>query len=399
MTRGVWALLFAQFLTAFADNAILFTAIAMVLTAPASAPWYVPALQSAFLVAFVILAPWVGPLADRRPKAHVLLLGNFLKAFGAVLMLFGVEPIAAYTLVGVGAAVYSPAKYGILPELVGHDQMVKANAWIEGSTIAAIVIGTYVGARIADQSIVAALGAVTAAYAASLAVTVLVPKTTPQHSAEALGLRYFGRMIRELLASDRARFTMLGAGLFWSAGAVMRLLLVAFAPLVLATQTTSEIAELTLYLAAGIVAGSVAVPMLIPIERLRRARFAAYLMGVCIVLFAQVESMLAARLMLAAIGVCGGLFVVPVNAALQDIGHRTIGSGGAVAVQNFFQNIAMLGSVALYTLAASRGASPVTTVAVVGVLVLIATFLVSWHLPPDPQRGGVDANRRAAGPR
>src|SRR5690606_8055638 len=144
MRRGVYALLAAQFLTAFADNAILFTAIAMVLRATEAAPWYVPALQSAFLVAFVILAPWAWPFADRRPKAHVLLLGNFMKALGAGLMFLGVEPIAAYALIGIGAAIYGPAKYGILPELVGHDQMVKANGWIEGSTIAAIVTGTYV---------------------------------------------------------------------------------------------------------------------------------------------------------------------------------------------------------------------------------------------------------------
>jgi LPLT family lysophospholipid transporter-like MFS transporter len=109
-------------------------------------------------------------------------------------------------------------------------------------------------------------------------------------------------------------------------------------------------------------------------------------MAASILLFSQVESVLAARVMLAAIGFCGGLFVVPVNAALQDIGHKTIGSGGAVAVQNFFQNVAMLASVGLYTFAAARGASPVTSVIVVGVLVAIATFLVSWHLPPDPPR-------------
>jgi LPLT family lysophospholipid transporter-like MFS transporter len=264
--------------------------------------------------------------------------------------------------------------------------MVKANAWIEGSTIAAIVLGTYIGARVADQSIPTALALVVGSYVASLAITVLVPRTQPRHGGAALGLAHFGAMMKQLFASARARFTMLGSGLFWAAAAVLRLLLVAFAPAVLATQSTSDIAELTLYLAVGIVVGSVAVPRLIPMERLRRARFAAYLMGVCILVFSQVNDLVAARVTLTAIGVCGGLFVVPVNAALQDIGHRTIGSGGAVALQNFFQNIAMLASVAFYTLAAARGASPVTSVVVVGVLVLVATFVVSWHLPPDTQR-------------
>jgi MFS transporter, LPLT family, lysophospholipid transporter len=386
LTRGIYALLGAQFLTAFADNAILFTAIAAVLATSNPAAWYVPALQSAFLVAFVVLAPWVGPFADRRPKALVLLYGNALKAGGALLMLLGLEPIAAYLLVGIGAAVYGPAKYGILPELAAPSAMVKANGWIEGSTIAAIVVGTYVGARVADRSTTFALMLVVIVYLLSLSITLLIPRTAPQQTSEALGLRHFLDMMRRLLASDRARFTMLGSSLFWAAGAVLRLLLVAFAPAVLGIEAASGIAELTLWLALGIVAGSVAVPRLIPIERLRRARLAAYVMGLCILGLGAATNVVGARLALAAIGVCGGLFVVPVNAVLQDIGHRTIGSGGAVALQSFFENFAMLASVGLYTLAASRGTSPVTAVLVVGALVLVATALVSWHLPPDPSR-------------
>lgn len=386
MNRGLYALLGAQFLSAFADNAILFAAIAMVLAAQGAAPWYVPALQSAFLVAFVILAPWVGPLADRRPKAQVLLIGNAAKALGAASMLLDVEPIAAYAVIGVGAALYSPAKYGILPELVGHDQMVKANAWIEGSTIAAIVLGTYIGAQVADRSIDGALALVVGVYLCSLALTLAIPRIAPQREGVAVGVGPFIAMMRRLFVSDRARFTMLGASLFWGAGAVLRLVLVAFAPLVLGTDSTTEIAELTLFLAVGIVIGAGVVPRLIPIERLRRARLAAYLMAVAIVVLSQIESVGAARIALAVVGFCGGVFVVPINAALQDIGLRTIGSGGAVALQNFFQNLAMLASVGVYTLAASRGAAPVASVLVIGVLVAIATFAVSWHLPPDLQR-------------
>jgi MFS transporter, LPLT family, lysophospholipid transporter len=386
MNRGIYALLGAQFLSAFADNAILFAAIAMVLAAQDAAPWYVPALQSAFLVAFVILAPWVGPLADARPKAQVLLIGNAVKALGAASMLFDVEPIAAYALIGVGAALYSPAKYGILPELVGHEQMVKANAWVEGSTIAAIVLGTYIGAQVADRSIDGALALVVATYIASLALTLAIPRIEPQRVGEAVGIGSFVAMMRRLFVSDRARFTMLGASLFWGAGAVLRLVLVAFAPFVLGTDSTTEIAELTLFLAIGIVVGAAVVPRLIPIERLRRARLAAYLMAVAIVVLSQIESVGGARIVLAAIGFCGGVFVVPINAALQDIGLKTIGSGGAVALQNFFQNLAMLASVGVYTLAASRGAAPVASVLAIGVLVAIATFAVSWHLPPDPAK-------------
>lgn len=388
MNRGVPVLLFAQFLSAFADNAILFTAIAMVLDSP-HAGWYVPVLQSAFLVAFVLLAPWVGPFADRLPKPVVLMIGNAFKAAGALLMLAHVEPIIAYALVGVGAAVYGPAKYGILPEMVGHGELVRANGLIEGSTIVAIILGTVVGAKAADSSIPAALALVLSCYALSLGAVLLLPKIAPQHAHDRPGLGHFTDMMRALFQADRARFAMLGTSLFWAAAAVLRLLLVAWAPAVLLTHHATEVAELTLFLAIGIVIGALLVPRLIPIERLRRARLAAYLLGVGILAFSQVHSLWPARAVLVAIGVSGGLFMVPVNAALQEIGHRSIGSGGAVALQNFFENLAMLAAVGLYAGAARLGAAPVPSIAAVGVFVLVAAFLVSWHLPPDSARTAV----------
>src|SRR5262245_58457799 len=166
MTRGIWVLLGAQFLTAFADNAILWTVIAMLRAAPRG-DWYIGALQASFLIAFVVLAPWVGPLADRRPKPHILLTGNVLKAVGAALMCLGVAPSAGYALVGTRAAVYSPRESGILTELVGSNWRVRANGWLEGSTSLAIVLGTVVGARVAARSVHDAFVMVLACYAAS----------------------------------------------------------------------------------------------------------------------------------------------------------------------------------------------------------------------------------------
>lgn len=383
-SKGLYSLLVAQFLTAFADNAILFTAIAMVLKASGTAPWYIPALQSAFLVSFVVLAPWVGSFADSRPKALVLMVGNLLKGAGALLIFFGLDPLLAYALVGVGAAVYGPAKYGILPEMVEHNRLVQANSWIEGSTIVAIIAGTVVGARVADYSVNGALLLVTGCYALSLAVTFLIPRIAPTRASLKINrIKHFVHMMRSLFETSRARFVMLGTSLFWAAAAVLRLLLVAWAPAVLLTRNSADIADLTLALAVGIVIGAVLVPKLIPIERLRRARLAAYAMGVFILVLSQVEMVWPARFVLVAVGITGGLFMVPVNAALQEIGHKTIGSGGAVALQNFFENVAMLVTVGLYTLAAAGGAAPVKSIITVGMLVLIATFLVSWHLPPD----------------
>jgi len=203
---------------------------------------------------------------------------------------------------------------------------------------------------------------------------------------------FVGRM-RTLFVAARARFAMLGNSLFWAAAAVLRLLLIAWAPAVLLTQDVSDVGDLTLPLALGIVIGSVLVSWLIPIERLRRARLAAYAMGVSILIFSLVDSQWPARIVLVAIGVCGGMFLVPINAALQDIGHRSIGSGRAVAIQSFFENVAMLTAVGIHMAAAGAGAKPVTSIVVVGVLVLIAAFLVSWHLPPDTVATTEDASR------
>jgi LPLT family lysophospholipid transporter-like MFS transporter len=383
LSRAVLVLLGAQFLSALADNAILFAAIAMLIHAPRG-PWYVPALQSAFLVAFVLLAPWVGSFADARPKPRVLLVGNAIKAAGAAAMLAGLEPIAAYALVGVGAAVYGPAKYGVLPELVPHRALVRANGLIEGSTIVAIIVGTVIGARLADRSVPLALAAIVACYLASAAATLLLPRLAPAGRGEHAGLRHFTRMMGALFATARARFAMLGNTLFWASAAVLRLLLVAWAPAVLATQSASDVADLTLFLALGIVAGALLVPHLIPIEKLRRARLAAYAMGACIVVFGTVDTIWPARAALVAIGLCGGLFMVPMNAALQEIGARSIGSGGAVALQSFFENVAMLAAVGAYTWSAGLGVHPGPTIVLVGMLVLAAAFVVSWRLPRDP---------------
>jgi LPLT family lysophospholipid transporter-like MFS transporter len=385
MSRGVRVLLGAQFLTAFADNAILFTAIAMLLDGEmARGDWYVPALQASFLVAFVVLAPWAGPFADRRPKPQVLLFGNVLKAAGAALMFVGIEPMVAYAVVGTGAAVYGPAKYGILPELVGQERLVRANGWIEGSTILAIVLGTVVGSRVADRSVPLALVMVMACYGASAVATFGLPRLAAVQANAAAGIPVFVGRMSTLFETATARFSMLGNSLFWASAAVLRLLLVAWAPVVLLTANASDVADLTLFLALGIVFGALIVPRLIPIQRLRRARLAAYAMGVFILVFSLVDSAWPARAVLVAIGICGGMFLVPINAALQNIGHRTIGSGRAVALQSFFENSAMLTSVGIYTAAVSVGAEPVRSIVVVGVLVLIATTIVSWRLPPDP---------------
>lgn len=382
MNKQIYPLLIAQFLSAFADNAILFTVIAMVMQSEQPAGWYVPALQSMFLVAFVVLAPWVGGFADNHPKSRVLIIANLMKAAGAGLLLCHVEPLIAYCVVGVGAAIYGPAKYGILPELAGHEFLVKANSWIEGSTISAILLGMIVGAKMADYSITWALAGTIVIFIASALTTIALPVRVPEHQTVS-GSRIvaFQRQIATFFSTPRSRFAMLGGALFWAAAATLRVIIVAWAPLVLLSKNASEIAELTLFLAIGIIAGSALVPRLIPLEHLRRARIPAYLMAVFIIALSFADSIWPARFTLFFIGMMGGMFIVPINAAFQELGQHSIGSGSAVALQSFFQNIAMLLAVGGYTFAAAHHITPIVAMLILGLSVFCLTFLVSLHLP------------------
>jgi len=382
MNKKLYLLLFAQFLSAFADNAILFTVIAIVMQSNDLAAWYVPALQSVFLISFIIFAPWVGTFADHFAKSKILFFANLIKAVGAILLLLNIEPLLSYALVGAGAALYSPAKYGILPELVSHQQLVKANSLIEGSTILAILLGMVIGAQVADHSIFIALISVIALFVISALISFLLPKNTYKKVHQAATIGNFYRHLCEFLASPRARFAILGASLFWLAAATLRVILIAWAPLILFSKNASEIAELTLFLALGIIIGSALVPRLISLENIRRARIPAALMSVFIILLSFTESLWEARTMLLAVGCAGGMFIVPINAALQEIGHNSIGSGNAVALQNFFQNVAMLIGVGCYTYTSSLEISPSIIMLSLGVFILASTLLISLKLPP-----------------
>lgn len=386
MNRGLTALVSAQFLSAFGDNAILFVVIAMLLKSGQVGSWYVPALQSAFLVAYVTLTPWVGALAERHPKPRVLMLANLLKALGALFVWLGIEPLLAYGIIGVGAAAYGPAKYGIIPELTSTDNLVRANSWVEGATIGAILLGTIGGAKLADISIPMAQISVIGIYLVSSLATLLLPRLPANrltieethHFAELL------RWIRELLGSAKTRMALLALSLFWACSATLRIVLVAWAPAVLHTESASDIAELTLFLAIGIIMGATLAPRLIPLTHIRRTRFTAYLLGILFLLLAPTHDIWVARGLLLGAGIAGGLFVVPLNAHVQAFGQTSIGSGSAVAVQNLFQNSAILISMGLYTLSSAYGVTPVASMTALGVIVFCMTLLVSVTLPKQP---------------
>jgi LPLT family lysophospholipid transporter-like MFS transporter len=389
MNRGLNTLIGAQFLSAFGDNAILFTVIAMTLEQGGRGNWYIPALQSAFIVAFILLTPWVGRLADRQPKPRVLLAANLIKALGAFAIAFGIEPLVGYAVIGIGAASYGPAKYGIIPDLSTQDQLVRANGWVEGATIAAILTGTVGGARMADYSIPMALGMVIALYFTSGIATFFLPRG-PVKLLEGETSAWGELLVsmKSLGSNQKTRLILIALSLFWSIAATLRVVLVAWAPEVLHAETASAIANLTFFMAIGIVVGAAIVPRLIPLNHIRRARFAAYLMGVLFVLMGFVTETLHAEILLLGIGIFGGMIVVPLNASVQEIGHHTIGSGRAVAAQNFFQNSAILMGMGLYSASTTQGITAVQTILFLGSLVVFSTLILSRFLPKrkEPMR-------------
>ena len=258
-SRGMLAVVAAQFLSAMADNALLFAALAL-LRLDRYPLWTEPLLQEFFVGAYILIAPFAGPFADAFPKGRVMLVSNGLKLAGALGMWMGLNPFLTYGLVGLGAAAYSPAKYGILSELVPSELLVKANGLLESSTIAAILSGAIAGGALADVSVKGALGVVTACYAAAAAANLLIPKLPPAHAlgqwSPSAMMRDFIAAVRSMVKMEDTRFSMIGTSLFWGTGATMRFLLVAWVPVALAITTNRMPAYLNAMVAVGIVIGA-----------------------------------------------------------------------------------------------------------------------------------------------
>lgn len=383
--KGLYPVLVAQFLSALADNALLFAAIA-ILKAAHAPDWHTPLLQEFFVLAYIVLAPFVGHFADAWPKGRVMLVSNGLKLAGAGLMLAGTHPLLAYTLVGIGAAAYSPAKYGILSELVPPSKLVSANGMLEGSTIAAILLGVLVGGYLADQGPSLAVAFTVGTYLLAALANLLIPnqvgssRHVPLRAPGAL-LREFWVHLRLLMRHPDGRFTLLGTSVFWGTGSTLRFLLVAWVPVALGLSGTETPANLSGAVAIGIALGAAAAAKLVPIQKVNRALVAGIALGPLIIAFAYVTSLPAAALFLVAIGLCGGFYVVPLNALLQEKGHETVGAGSAIAVQNFFENLMMLLTIGAYTLMARAGLPPVQLAVAFGALVLVELgALTYWRL-------------------
>ncbi|PLR47246.1 lysophospholipid transporter LplT [Chimaeribacter arupi] len=375
LSRSMVAVIVAQFLSAFGDNALLFATLALI-TQQHYPDWSQPILQMAFVAAYIVLAPFVGQFADSVAKGRVMMVANLLKLVGAAAILAGLNPFFGYALVGVGAAAYSPAKYGILGEITRGEQLVKANGLMESSTIAAILLGSVAGGWLADWHLLAAIGVCAAAYGAAVVANLFIPRLAaarpgqPWHPVRMVSA--FAQAARTLWQDSGARFSLVGTSLFWGAGVTLRLLLVLWVPVALGITTHTLPTLLNAFVAIGIVLGAGAAAWLVTLKTVKRCMPAGILMGVAVVLFALQHQLVNAAVLLVAIGLLGGFFVVPLNALLQERGKLTVGAGNAIAVQNLGENSAMLLMLGLYSLVVKLG-TPVVAVGIgFGVLFALA---------------------------
>jgi LPLT family lysophospholipid transporter-like MFS transporter len=369
VNRAFYIILLAQFLSALADNALLFAAIGLLVFF--SAPeWFSPLLQTVFVVAYIVLAPLVGPFADALPKGRVMLIANTVKFVGCLTMLAGLHPLLAYAIVGVGAAMYSPAKYGILTELLPPDRLVVANSWMEGTTVVAIVLGAIIGGALINpqlsESLLVNVGldnlfiapkfaiiAITGLYLGAALVNLLIPRLPIDHKLPSRSPLYvlhdFWHSFKLLWRDPLGQVSLAVTTLFWGVGATLRLLIIAWAALNL-KYGLDQATQLTAASAFGIAIGSILAGKFVRLQRAISVLPAGILLGFVPIALIWVESLIPALLLLTLAGVLAGYFVVPMNALLQHRGHLLMGAGHSIAQQNFNENISILMLTGAYAL-------------------------------------------------
>jgi len=376
--KGFRYLLTAQFLSALVDNMILFIAQAIILRDSFPA-WYLQLVQATFLLAYIILSPWAGRFADRFAKRLVLVAGNGVKCLGVSLLLAGLNPAICYAVVGVGAVLYSPAKYGILPWLTSSDkQLLHANSQVEGYTILAILAGAVVGGWLADHSIVLALASCILLYGVSALLCIGIPTNPINNDIKFRNaLPEFGKDIVTVVKTSRGRFSLVGTSGFWMASAVLRLAVFSWLPIAFGIHDNTTIGMMISLSGIGLIVGAALTPRLIPVGDVSRVIGAGALMGAGLLLLPWTSGLPVALTIQTLSGSFGGMYVIPLNAMLQRVGEQTVGTGKIVAIQNFAENSLMLLGV-LSFLAAAREGIAVTWIMTANGAALLAIVLLLY---------------------
>ncbi|MFO1299832.1 MAG: lysophospholipid transporter LplT [Burkholderiaceae bacterium] len=372
MKRGFYTIMAAQFFSSLADNALLIAAIALLIEMHAP-DWMKPLLKLFFTVSYVMLAPFVGALADSMPKGRVMFATNLVKIAGCLLMFFTIHPLLAYAVVGFGAAAYSPAKYGILTELLPPEKLVAANGWIEGTTVGSIILGTVLGGALISPSVAGTLLAfdmplvdtgidtpaesaimvIAVFYAIAAAFNLGIPDTGARYPQQA---RNPFRLMREFLGCCRilwkdklGQISLAVTTLFWGAGATLQFIVLDWARHALGLPL-NRAAILQGVVALGIAVGAMLAARAVRLRDSLRVLPAGVAMGLVVPLMTLVSSELMAFPLLVLVGAMAGFFVVPMNALLQHRGHVLMSAGHSIAVQNFNENLNILLMLGLYSL-------------------------------------------------
>ena len=370
MNRGFYTIMAAQFFSSLADNALLIAAIAL-LTQMHAPEWMTPLLKMFFGLSYVLLAAFVGAFADAQPKGRVMLITNLIKVFGCALMFFNVHPLIAYAIVGLGAAAYSPAKYGILTELLPAEKLVAANGWIEGLTVASIILGAVLGGSLVNPTISAALlafdmpwvdtginTAVDAALSVIVGIYLLasmfnlnIPDTGVRYARQSTNpvrlLNDFARCYVTLWRDKLGQISLGVTTLFWGAGATLQFIVLKWAEKSL-HMPLDRAAVLQGVVALGVAVGAIAAASLVPLKKSLAVMPLGVLMGLVVMAMTLVHTIWIAYPLLILIGALSGYFVVPMNALLQHRGHVLMSAGHSIAVQNFNEQISVLGMLVLY---------------------------------------------------
>jgi MFS family permease len=404
MNFGFYIILIAQFLSALADNALLFAAIALLveLNAPS---WHTPVLQEFFVFSYIVLAPFVGAFSDALPKGRVMFISNNIKLLGCIGMLIGLNPLYAYGIVGLGAAAYSPAKYGILTEYLAADQLVVANAWMEGATVLAIILGAIIGGIMLNPALLQTLTLtlpmlagfdvakfaiilIIGLYISAAVCNLFIPKTAPDHKPSKRDpislIRDFWQSFLQLWRDPLGEVSLAVTTLFWGAGATLRLVILTWAVLVLKFDI-QQATQLTATVAVGIAIGAVIAGRYISLNQAIKVIPAGIIMGLVVISMIFVTSPVIAAILLAFIGMLGGFFVVPMNALLQHRGHLLMGAGHSIAVQNFNENLSILLMLGLYAVLDHENWSINAITIVFGVFISLSMLIIQIryrHIDP-----------------
>lgn len=402
MKRGFFTIMAAQFFSSLADNALFVTAVELLRTSGAG-EWQRAALVPMFALFYVVLAPFVGAFADALPKGKVMFVSNAIKVIGCLMMLFGFHPLLSYAVVGLGAAAYSPAKYGILTELLPPSQLVKANGWIEGLTIASIILGILMGGTLISVAVAPHLlrldvpffdTGIDSAPETAIALLILVymlaawfntriPHTgvemrpIPKNALELVP--DFWTCNLRLWRDKLGQISLATTTLFWGVSGNLRYIILAWSAAALG-YGTSQASALTGVVALGTAVGAIAASMRMRLDQATSVMPLGIGMGVLVVLMNFIDNVWMAAPFLILLGGLGGFLVVPMNALLQHRGHNLMGAGRSIAVQNFNEQACILGLGALYSVFTGVGMSAFGAITAFGLLVASSMWLIQrWH--------------------